>query len=90
MEGLANGHALPVDRQAPLMAIRKPVHLSAMDIGMAVRSAFAQATSRIYWLTVAIVILATALSARVPELPLRTTHDRASGEGNVGTGQPPQ
>ncbi len=62
----------------------------AMEIGMAVRSAFAQATSRIYWLTVAIVILATALSARVPELPLRTTHDRASGEGDVGTGQPPQ
>jgi hypothetical protein len=43
-----------------------------------VREAFALATRRIYWLTVLIVVIATALVLRIPELPLRTTHDRAA------------
>jgi MFS family permease len=42
-----------------------------------VRSAFARATGRIYWLTAAILGIACALCLRIPELPLRTTHDRA-------------
>lgn len=49
----------------------------AEETGAAVRNAFAQATSRIYWLTAVILVVATTLSVRVPELPLRTTHDRA-------------
>ncbi|MDH3205601.1 MAG: MFS transporter [Gemmatimonadota bacterium] len=42
-----------------------------------VRQAFALATSRIYWFTVILVLVATALVLLIPELPLRTTHDRA-------------
>ncbi|MGD2045827.1 MAG: MDR family MFS transporter [Gemmatimonadota bacterium] len=45
-------------------------------IGTEVREAFSLATSRIYWLTVVLVVLATGLALRIPELPLRTTHDR--------------
>ena len=41
-----------------------------------VKQAFVDATRRIYWLTAGIMALATVLAARVPELPLRTTHDR--------------
>lgn len=44
--------------------------------GASVRRAFADATSRIYWLTAIIMVLAAALTLRIPELPLRTTHDR--------------
>lgn len=59
-------------------AIRVEGARVAEETGAAVRSAFAQATSRIYWLTALILVVATALAMRVPELPLRTTHDRAS------------
>jgi MFS family permease len=45
-----------------------------------VREAFSLATSRIYWLTVVLSCLALALALRIPELPLRTTHDRAALE----------
>ena len=44
--------------------------------GVLVRDAFVDATRRIYWLTAVIMALATVLATRVPELPLRTTHDR--------------
>jgi EmrB/QacA subfamily drug resistance transporter len=47
-------------------------------IGTEVREAFSLATTRIYWLTTLLVALATALALRIPELPLRTTHDRAA------------
>jgi EmrB/QacA subfamily drug resistance transporter len=43
-----------------------------------VRAAFALATNRIYWLTALIVMLGAGLTLRIPEVPLRTTHDRAS------------
>jgi MFS family permease len=45
-----------------------------------VRAAFSLATSRIYWLTVVLVVVAAILALRIPELPLRTTHDRAALE----------
>ena len=51
--------------------------LASERVGTQVREAFALATSRIYWLTVVMVAIATALVLRIPELPLRTTHDRA-------------
>lgn len=57
----------------------------AIETGAAIRSAFAQATSRIYWLTAVLVVVATALSTRIPELPLRTTHDRASLRASMPT-----
>lgn len=41
-----------------------------------VRQAFVDATRRIYWLTAVLMAVATLLSVRIPEIPLRTTHDR--------------
>jgi EmrB/QacA subfamily drug resistance transporter len=46
-------------------------------IAAEVRAAFSEATSRIYWLTALIMLVASALSLRIPELALRTTHDGA-------------
>lgn len=43
-----------------------------------VRAAFVLATTRIYGLTALIMVIAAALTLRIPEIPLRTTHDRAS------------
>lgn len=48
----------------------------AGGVGSAVRAAFTEATSRIYWLSALLVLMAGALTLRMPELPLRTTHDR--------------
>lgn len=41
-----------------------------------VRTAFTAATTRIYWLAAGLAVMAILLSVRIPELPLRTTHDR--------------
>jgi len=49
----------------------------AEGIAAGVRQAFADATSRIYWFTAAVMLFAGVLSLRIPEVPLRTTHDRA-------------
>ena len=43
-----------------------------------VREAFALATRRIYGLTALLMVAAAILSLRIPDLPLRTTHDRAA------------
>ena len=51
--------------------------IEAEGLGAEVRNAFTVATNRIYWLTAALMALATVLTLRVPELELRTTHDRA-------------
>jgi EmrB/QacA subfamily drug resistance transporter len=48
----------------------------AADVGRQVREAFALATHRIYSLAALIVVVAVLLTLRIPELPLRTTHDR--------------
>jgi MFS family permease len=53
-----------------------------------IRAAFALATSRIYWITLVIVAVATALVLRIPELPLRTTHDRAVVAAPPAVGSP--
>ena len=45
-------------------------------VGEEVRTAFTSATRRIYALTAVIIALAAVLTLRIPELPLRTTHDR--------------
>jgi len=42
-----------------------------------VRDAFARATRRIYSLTALLIAVAGVLAMRIPEIPLRTTHDRA-------------
>jgi len=54
--------------------------LAAERVSIEVRQAFTDAKSRIYWLAAFVLLLAAGLSLRIPELPLRTTHDRASVE----------
>ena len=49
---------------------------AAQEVAASVRAAFASATSRIYWLGVGFAVLAVLFSAHIPEVPLRTTHDR--------------
>ena len=57
-------------------------------IATAVRLAFAEATSRIYWMTALLVLIGCALVLRIPELPLRTTHDRAHAAAQSRQGDP--
>ena len=59
---------------------------AAESASAAIRNAFARATGRIYWLTAALMVVATTLSIRIPELPLRTTHDRIAAESGDGSG----
>jgi len=51
-----------------------------------VREAFALATRRIYGLTAILMVVAAALSLRIPDLPLRTTHDRQAHPAPSGGG----
>ena len=71
------GSAATAGSASERMEIRARGERLALETSAAVRSAFAQATRRIYWLTAMILVVATMLATRVPELPLRTTHDRA-------------
>ena len=54
----------------------------AARVGVSVRSAFSEATRRIFWLTAIMIAMGGVLAARIPELPLRTTHDRAPVTAN--------
>ena len=47
----------------------------AEKYGYQSEAAFSRAISRIYTFTALTMLLAIALTARIPELPLRTTHD---------------
>jgi MFS family permease len=51
---------------------------AAARVADEVEGAFTLATTRIYSLTAVLLVLAAALSLRIPEVPLRTTHDRAA------------
>jgi EmrB/QacA subfamily drug resistance transporter len=58
----------------------------AVRAGEAVRATFTRATTRIFAMSAWLVLVAWLLTLRMPELPLRTTHDRAE----VGSAaQPP-
>jgi len=50
--------------------------VAANSVAVEIRNGFARASSRIYWLTALLMLIATALTLRIPEIPLRTTHDR--------------
>jgi len=60
-------------------AVQAEGERAAREVASEIRVAFSDATSRIYWLTAIFMVLAAVLSARVPEVPLRTTHDRRAG-----------
>ena len=59
-------------------AIRAEGELVAARVGASVREAFTEASQRIYWLTAIMIAIGGGLAMRIPELPLRTTHDRAT------------
>ena len=55
---------------------------AATELRAAIDRSFAEATARIYWLAAILLLIATLLCMRIPELPLRTTHDRAAPEAS--------
>ncbi len=58
-------------------AIRAEGEALAARVQTAVRGAFTEAIQRIYWVTAILVAIGGVMAMRIPELPLRTTHDRA-------------
>lgn len=60
----------------------------SLEASIAVRTAFTDATNRIYWLASFLVLVAGLLTLRLPELPLRTTHDRVVAS-NLREGERP-
>ena len=73
-DDLADEAATP----AEAAALRAEGTASATRIANEVEHAFTLATRRIYALTAVVLALGAALSLLIPELPLRTTHDRAA------------
>jgi hypothetical protein len=59
-------------------ALRADGEALAEQVGASIRDAFTAATQRIYWLTAIMIAIGGGLAMRIPELPLRTTHDRAT------------
>jgi len=55
----------------------------ADEVAEAVRDGFALATRRIYWLATIITAFGGMLAIRIPELPLRTTHDHSVTKGQL-------
>jgi MFS family permease len=84
IDGIYEERAQRAPTEADATAIRTEGAVVAERITRDVREAFALATARIYWLTAGLMLVAVALTLRIPEVPLRTTHDRAS----VASGAP--
>ena len=59
------------------VALRAEGRAVARESTDRVRLAFTRASHRIYWLTAFLALMAGVLAARIPEIPLRRTHDRA-------------
>jgi hypothetical protein len=72
---------------AEASALRDEGARVAEETGEAVRAAFAGANGRIYWLSAFLVLLGGAFTLRMPELPLRTTHDRLEVSKVQGDGK---
>jgi EmrB/QacA subfamily drug resistance transporter len=73
-ERLAERAATP----AAAASLRDQGVATAERLAEEVEQAFTRATTRIYLLTAVLLVLAALLALRIPELPLRTTHDRAA------------
>ena len=69
--------ASEAETEAGAEELRRQGEAAAEETTIVVRAAFTEATTRIYWLAFGLIFVAILLSARIPELPLRTTHDRA-------------
>ena len=59
------------------LALRAQGRSVAEDTADRIRLAFTRAANRIYWMTALTTLTAGVLAARIPEIPLRHTHDRA-------------
>ena len=59
------------------VALRAEGRAMARESADRVRLAFTRASQRIYWLAALLTLVAVVLAARIPEIPLRRTHDRA-------------
>lgn len=59
------------------VALRREGRAVARESADRVRLAFTRASHRIYWLAAFLALMAGVLAARIPEIPLRRTHDRA-------------
>ena len=59
------------------VALRAEGRAMARESADRVRLAFTRASQRIYWLAALLTVVAVVLAARIPEIPLRRTHDRA-------------
>lgn len=70
--------------RARAAALRREGEEAAAETSRVVRTAFTEATTRIYWLASGLAVVGILLSVRIPELPLRTTHDRAEATGEEG------
>jgi hypothetical protein len=80
-ERVASAYAALADEAATpaeASALRAEGLASAARISDEVERAFTLATTRIYTLTAVVLALAAILALRIPELPLRTTHDRVA------------
>lgn len=73
-ERLADRAATPEAAEA----LRAEGRTAAARLAGEVEQAFTRATTRIYLLTSVLIALAALLALRIPEVPLRTTHDRAA------------
>ena len=68
--------AMTAPSPAEAASLRAEGEVVANETAVAVRNAFFLATRRIYAFTALLMVVATILCLRLPELPLRTTHDR--------------
>ena len=71
--------------------LRREGEVLADRVASRVEGAFSAANERIYRLTSVVILLATFLTLRIPELELRTTHDRdVLGQAGDGSGDGPR
>lgn len=69
----------PVESANPSRTLSPSRHIRESE--ERVRLAFTGASHRIYWMAAFLAFVAGLLAARIPEIPLRRTHDRAEMGG---------
>ena len=70
------------DSRAGAVALRAEGRAVARESAERVRLAFTSASQRIYWIAAFLTLVAGLLAARIPEIPLRRTHDRTETGGS--------
>jgi EmrB/QacA subfamily drug resistance transporter len=81
VEEAGAGEQITAEAVAEAERLRAEGEAEAERVGRGVRDAFTRATTRVYLLTAWLVAVAWLLTWRMPELPLRTTHDREESRG---------